>query len=119
MEKKRKFNCTIEASMCFIGGKYKPLILWHLIEGTKRFSALQRLLPQATPRMLTMNLRELESDGLVHRKVYPEAPPKTEYSLSDLGKTLTPLITELREWGRYYFEVTGQPNPCDVPSAEK
>jgi len=65
MEKKRKFNCTIEASMCFIGGKYKPLILWHLIEGTKRFSALQRLLPQATPRMLTMNLRELESDGLV------------------------------------------------------
>ena len=110
MKSERKFNCTIEAAMCFIGGKYKPLILWHLIEGEKRFSELQRLIPQATARTLTLQLRELEQDQLIHREVFPVVPPKTEYSLTELGKTL---ITELREWGRYYFEYTHQPNPCE------
>ena len=100
MGENRSFNCTIEASMCFIGGKYKPLILWHLIEGVKRFSELQRLIPQATARTLTLQLRELERDQLIHREVYPVVPPKTEYSLTELGRTLIPLITELREWGR-------------------
>ena len=71
MKSERKFNCTIEASMCFIGGKYKPLILWHLIEGEKRFSELQRLIPQATARTLTLQLRELEQDQLIHREVLP------------------------------------------------
>lgn len=111
--KERSFACTIEASMCFIGGKYKPIILWHLIDGKKRFSELQRLLPQATPRMLTLQLRELEEDQLIHREVYPVVPPKTEYSLTELGKTLIPLIKELREWGKFYFEYTNQPNPCN------
>ena len=105
MKSERKFNCTIEASMCFIGGKYKPLILWHLIEGEKRFSELQRLIPQATARTLTLQLRELEQDQLIHREVFPV--------VTELGKTLVPLITELREWGRYYFEYTHQPNPCE------
>ena len=113
MKSDRKFNCTIEASMCFIGGKYKPIILWHLIDGEKRFSELQRLIPQATAHTLTLQLRELEQDQLIHREVYPIVPPKTEYSLTELGKTLIPLITELREWGRYYFEFTNQPNPCE------
>ena len=103
MKSERKFNCTIEASMCFIGGKYKPLILWHLIEGEKRFSELQRLIPQATARTLTLQLRELEQDQLIHREVFPVVPPKTEYSLTELGKTLVPLITELREWGAVLF----------------
>ena len=113
MKQNRTFHCTIEAAMCFIGGKYKPIILWHLIEGVKRFNELQKLLPQATPRTLTMQLRELEYDGLIHREVYPVVPPKTEYSLTELGETLIPLVTELREWGKYYFEVTCQENPCD------
>ena len=113
MKSDKKFNCTIEASMCFIGGKYKPIILWHLIDGEKRFSELQRLIPQATAHTLTLQLRELEEDQLIHREVYPIVPPKTEYSLTELGKTLIPLITELREWGRYYFEYTHQPNPCE------
>ena len=113
MKSDKKFNCTIEASMCFIGGKYKPIILWHLIDGKKRFSELQRLIPQATSHTLTLQLRELEGDQLIHREVYPIIPPKTEYSLTELGKTLIPLITELREWGRYYFEYTHQPNPCE------
>lgn len=113
MKQKRTFNCTIDAAMCFIGGKYKPIILWHLIDGQKRFSELQRFMPQATPRMLTRSLRELEADGLIHRELFPVVPPKTEYSLSALGATLIPLITQIREWGIYYFEATGQDNPCD------
>lgn len=111
---KREFRCTIEASMCFIGGKYKPLILWHLIHETLRFSELRKLIPQATPKMLTQQLRELEGDGLIHRKVYPVVPPKTEYSLTELGKTLIPIIESLRNWGIYYFEYMGLPNPCDT-----
>lgn len=113
MNQNRIFHCTIEAAMCFIGGKYKPIILWHLVDGSKRFNKLQKLIPQATPRMLTIQLRELESDGLIHREVYPVVPPKTEYSFTELGATLIPLIKEIREWGVYYFEVTGQKNPCD------
>lgn len=118
IKEKKKFNCTIEASMCFIGGKYKPIILWHLIDGTKRFSELQKLIPQATAHTLTLQLRELERDPLIHREVYPVVPPKTEYSLTDLGKTLIPLINELREWGRYYFEYTHQPNPCEQSASK-
>lgn len=114
MKPNREFNCTIEAAMCFIGGKYKPIILWHLIDGEKRFSELQRFIPQATPRMLTKQLREMEADGLIHREVYPVVPPKTEYSFTELGSTLIPLIKEIREWGVYYFKATNQANPCVV-----
>ncbi|MBX4265119.1 winged helix-turn-helix transcriptional regulator [Clostridium estertheticum] len=113
MNQNRTFHCTIAAAMCFIGGKYKPIILWHLIDGPKRFNKLQKFIPQATPRMLTMQLRQLESDGLIHREVFPVVPPKTEYSFTELGSTLIPLIKEIREWGVYYFEATGQKNPCD------
>ena len=105
-------HCPVEATLDLIGGKYKALILWHLSEGTLRFSELSKRIT-ATPKMLTQQLRELENDQLIHREVFPVVPPKTEYSLTELGKTLIPLITELREWGRYYFEYTHQPNPCE------
>ncbi|MBS3902596.1 MAG: helix-turn-helix transcriptional regulator [Dethiobacter sp.] len=113
MNQTRRFHCTIDAAMCFIGGKYKPIILWHLMDGPKRFNELQKFIPRATPRMLTMQLRELEADGLINREVFPVVPPKTEYSFTELGSTLIPLIKEIREWGVYYFEATGQKNPCD------
>ena len=87
MKSDRKFKCTIEASMCFIGGKYKPIILWHLIDGEKRFSELQRLIPQATAHTLTLQLRELEEDQLIHREVYPIVPPK-----NDLTETGQPIV---------------------------
>lgn len=111
--KERKFHCTIDAATCFIGGKYKPIILWYLIDETKRFSELQKLIPYATPRMLTIQLRELEADGLIHREVYPVVPPKTEYSFTELGSTLIPIIQSIRQWGIYYFEATGKKNPCE------
>ncbi len=89
----------MEATLDLIGGKWKGVILFRLGEGTKRFNELQKLLERVTPRSLTRQLRELESDGLIKRKVYAEVPPKVEYSLSDKGRTLGPVIRALIDWG--------------------
>ena len=108
------YHCTVEAAMDIIGGKYKAIILWHLIkDGTLRFSQLQRLIPQSTPKMLSSQLKELEANNLIVRVLYPVVPPKTEYSLSEFGKTLIPIITALRDWGSLYFEHMNVQNPCE------
>ena len=96
-------NCPVEATLELIGGKYKALILWHLSQGILRFSELRQVIKGATPKMLTQQLRELEKDGLIHREVYPVVPPKTEYSLTDLGKTLAPILDAMCNWGRDYL----------------
>jgi len=88
--------------MEIVGGKWKLVILEHLRDGVRRFGELQRLLPSITPRMLTRQLRELETDRLVRRHVYAEVPPKVEYSLTDVGRSLDPLLSELRDWGERY-----------------
>jgi DNA-binding HxlR family transcriptional regulator len=92
-------NCPVEAALDLIGGKWKAVILFRLMEGTKRFNQLQKLIPNVTRRMLTLQLRELEEDGLISRKVYQEVPPKVEYSLTEFGLTLKPLLIVLKEWG--------------------
>ena len=94
--------CPVETTLGLIGGKYKALILWHLSAGTLRFSQLQKAVT-ATPRMLTLQLRELESDGLVSRTVYPEVPPRVEYAMTDLGRSLMPILTAIRDWGTEYL----------------
>ena len=94
--------CPVETTLSLIGGKYKALILWHLSAGTLRFSQLQKAVT-ATPRMLTLQLRELESDGLVSRTVYPEVPPRVEYAMTDLGRSLMPILTAMRDWGAEYL----------------
>ncbi len=104
MKSERKFNCSIEATISLIGGKYKAIILWHLIDKTLRFNELQKTIPNATPKMLTQQLRELEADGLLIRKVYPVVPPKTEYSLSEFGKTLSPILAVMCDWGKSYIK---------------
>ena len=110
-----KYNCSVEATMDIIGGKYKVIILWHLIkEGTMRFSQLQKAIPQATPKMLSSQLKELEASGIVERVLYPVVPPKTEYSLTEFGKTLEPIVVSLRDWGNKYFDRIGEPNPCEA-----
>lgn len=96
-------HCPVEATLNLIGGKYKALILWHLSEGKLRFSELKRLISGATPKMLTQQLRELETQMLVHREVYPVIPPKVEYSLTDLGKSLMPVLVSMRDWGSNYL----------------
>ncbi|MCB1658379.1 MAG: helix-turn-helix transcriptional regulator [Pseudomonadales bacterium] len=86
-----------------IGGKWKGMILYHLVSGTRRFNELMRLMPDVTQRMLTRQLRELEDDGVIIRKVYAEVPPKVEYSLSEVGQTLLPVIQSLTQWGKMYL----------------
>ena len=85
--------------MDVIGGKYKAMIVYELIKGTRRYSEIQKAVPQATPRMLSKQLKELEEDGVINRVLYPVVPPKTEYSLTELGKTLVPIVVSLCKWG--------------------
>lgn len=99
-----EFTCPVEATIQLIGGKYKAVILWHLMNETLRYSELHRRMPKATDKMLTQQLRELEKDGLIHRTVYPVVPPKTEYSLTDFGKSLTPILDEMCNWGKEYLQ---------------
>ncbi|HBG5685839.1 TPA: helix-turn-helix transcriptional regulator [Clostridioides difficile] len=94
----------MEATLALIGGKYKTLILWHLKDTILRFNELKKLIPKATPKMLTQQLRELESDGLIIRVVYPVVPPKVEYSLSDFGKSIIPILDSMCDWGSDYLE---------------
>ena len=100
----QKHICPVESTLELIGGKYKALILWHLSEKTLRFSQLQKYLSGATAKMLTQQLRELESQQLVHREVYPVIPPKVEYSLTDLGRSLLPILVAMRDWGASYLK---------------
>lgn len=101
----KKFNCPVEATISQIGGKYKAVILYHLLNNELlRFNEIQKQMPQATAKMLSRQLRELETDGLVHREVYPVVPPRTEYSLTERGKTLAPIINEIYDWGRAYMD---------------
>ncbi|WP_215766085.1 winged helix-turn-helix transcriptional regulator [Gluconobacter cerinus] len=92
-------GCAVEATLSVIGGIWKPVLLFHLLEGKLRFNALCRLVPSATARMITLQLRELEADGIVNRIVYPEVPPKVEYELTELGRSLEPVLVSMRDWG--------------------
>ena len=107
-----KSNCPVVATLNMIGGKYKVIILWHLVNSTRRFGELQRLIPQATQKMLTQQLRELEKDDLIIRTVYPVVPPKVEYSLSDLGQSIKPVLNAMCDWGTDYMKTTGADASC-------
>ncbi len=96
----RRSVCGIEVAIALLGGRWKPLIVYHLSGGTKRFSELRRLIPEVSQRMLTQHLRELETDGLISRKVYPVVPPKVEYALTEHAKELPETLRPLNEWGR-------------------
>jgi DNA-binding HxlR family transcriptional regulator len=94
-----RMGCPVEACTEVIGGKWKGKIMFILFTGTKRFGELRKLLPDTTQRMLTMQLRELEADGVIERKVYAEVPPKVEYSVSEAGQSLKPIIESMWHWG--------------------
>jgi DNA-binding HxlR family transcriptional regulator len=103
-------GCAVEACLEVIGGKWKGVILHHLMtHGVMRFNEIQRLKPDLSPRILTAQLRELEQDGVIVRKVYPVVPPKVEYSLSKAGESLKPLIKAMQEWGDEYLMRTNAP----------
>ena len=105
-------NCPVEATLELIGGKYKALILWHLSENKLRFSQLRREINGVTPKMLTQQLRELEASSLIHREVFPIVPPKVEYSLTDLGRSLMPLLVAMRNWGSSYLRSKAMEPNC-------
>ncbi|NKB81195.1 MAG: transcriptional regulator [Nitrospirales bacterium] len=94
--------CPVEAALELIGGKWKGMALYHLLDGTKRFNELKRNVGGVTQRMLTKQLRELEVDGLISRQVYAEVPPKVEYRLTEKGKALRPILLALEKWGVRY-----------------
>lgn len=100
----QQFECPIQVVVDLIGGKWKLSILHQLFQGTKRYGELKRLVPKATERMLTLQLRELEASGIVQRTVYPEVPPKVEYSLTDLGLSLEPVLKTMLIWSEQYLQ---------------
>ncbi len=115
-------NCVecrspVESALHAIGGKWKPLILWHLLEETRRFGELRRQIPDITQKMLTQQLRELEGDQLVHREVYAEVPPRVEYSLTDLGRTLESVLNVLCDWGKTFEEHRGSVTEGEAATA--
>ena len=107
-------NCPVDTTLDMIGGKYKALILWHLMDHTLRFGELRRLIPQATPKMLTQQLRELEEDNLIIRTVYPVVPPKVEYALSELGNSIRPILEAMYNWGTGYLNQNGFTVSCSM-----
>lgn len=100
----RSYHCAVEATVDVIGGKWKPVIVFHLLSGTKRFGQLRRILEDVSQRSLTLQLRELEEDGIVHREIFAEVPPRVEYSLTKFGQTLSPLLNAMKLWGDQYIE---------------
>jgi DNA-binding HxlR family transcriptional regulator len=102
-------GCAVEATISVIGGVWKPVILFHLLDGKLRFNAICRRNPAATPRMVTLQLRELEADGIISRTIYPEVPPKVEYELTELGRTLEPVLVSMCRWGERLQELSRVP----------
>ena len=115
---KIEFSCPIEASIAMIGGKYKSLILWHLMDKTLRFNEIRKLIPKATPKMITQQLKELESDNLINRKVYPVVPPKVEYRLTEFGKSMIPILLAMYDWGTEYLDSHDMETPCSNKDEE-
>ncbi len=105
---KKMVSCEVETTLQIIGGRWKVLIIRELLLGIRRFGELQRALPGVTQKMLTQQLREMEQDGIVHREVYAEIPPKVEYSLTSLGESLQPILNAMHEWGAKQLTVSSE-----------
>ena len=104
----KEYHCAMDITMHYIGGKWKTVVLWYLRKEKKRFSELRRLIPNITEKMLSLQLKDLERDGIVGRKIYPEVPPKVEYFLTDFGKSLIPMLDEIALWGRKLAQSKGK-----------
>ena len=120
----KTYHCTVEATLDVIGGKWKPLILWHLGDNVMRFGQLQKALPGVNAKMLTKQLRELEEDGVIQRTVYPEVPPRVEYAITEFGRTLIPILQALCAWGALYLGIengntSGSASRCPATKSKK
>lgn len=106
--KGKEYHCAMDVTMAFIGGKWKTVVLWYLRKDKKRFGELRRLIPNITEKMLSLQLKALEQDGLISRKIYPEVPPRVEYFLTDFGRSLIPMLEEIARWGRNLAQSKGR-----------
>lgn len=102
------FHCALDVTMRFIGGKWKTVVIWYLRNGKKRFGELKTHIPDITDKMLSLQLKALEQDGIVSRKVYAEVPPRVEYELTEEGTTLIPIVESIAKWGRIKAEQEGR-----------
>ncbi len=117
-KKSKIYNlCPVTTTLVVVGGKWKPIILWQMDRGTLRFGQLKRVITGITQKMLTQQLRELEEDGIIWRKVYPEVPPRVEYGITDYGKSLRALLDEMARWGFNHAQKTGV-DRCEIPIRE-
>lgn len=105
-------SCSVDAALRVVGGRWKTLILWNLLSGSRRYSELRRRIPGVTERMLARQLQQLEADGIVRRTAYPEVPPRVEYALTDLGRSLAPVLQEFADWAEEHLGAT--PAPASV-----
>lgn len=115
----RIYHCALDVTMELVGGKWKTIVLWYLRKDKKRFSELRKLIPGITEKMLSLQLRQLERDGFVARTVHPEVPPRVEYALTPLGRTLLPLLEEIARWGRMMGEQQGAIVKMERPAKKK
>ncbi|WP_414569027.1 winged helix-turn-helix transcriptional regulator [Nostoc sp. CCY 9925] len=104
-EQQTEGTLFVQTTLKILGGKWKILILWHLKDEVKRYSQLKKLIPEITEKMLIQQLRELENDGIINRKVYSDVPLKVEYSFTDYGKTLIPVLKALCDWGQEHLKI--------------
>lgn len=109
------FHCPIQAMLTVLGGKWTPLVLWHLRDETLRFGELRRKIPGITKKMLSQRLQELQKEGVVHREAYAEVPPRVEYSLTEFGETLRPVLDSMCKWGAEYL---GHTSESDLDGSE-
>ncbi|UOQ50346.1 winged helix-turn-helix transcriptional regulator [Gracilibacillus caseinilyticus] len=115
----KKFSCGFEVTMEVIGGKWKGLVLYFLMDGPKRTSELKRIIPNITQKMLIQTLKDLEASGLVNRKMYNQVPPKVEYSPTELGESLKPILQEFCLWGSHYAEQVYAEGEFEIVSPEE
>jgi DNA-binding HxlR family transcriptional regulator len=113
------YHCALDVTMELVGGKWKTIVLWYLRKDKKRFSELRKLIPGITEKMLSMQLRQLEKDGFVSRTVHAEVPPRVEYALTPLGRTLLPLLEEIAKWGRLMGKRFGNIEKVERPTKKK
>ena len=113
------YHCALDVTMELVGGKWKTIVLWYLRKDKKRFSELRKLIPGITEKMLSMQLRQLEKDGFVRRTVHAEVPPRVEYALTPLGRTLLPLLEEIAKWGRLMGKKFGTVEKVERPMRKK
>ena len=106
-----KFHCAMDVTMNFIGGKWKTVVLWYLRNNIYRFGELKKKIPDITEKMLSLQLKALENDGLIKREVFAEVPLRVEYSMTEFGKTLIPVLEEIARWGKQLGEMKGKLEP--------